>query len=106
MDEDRAAAYAFHGMLPLIFEGTRRNVSLAAWLHDMESMFRICHIAAHLQVPLASRCLELDARLWWRTIGVLAILGGSWEEFRALIIARYGLLPDRDAAMPYRDPEI
>ncbi|GMN31436.1 hypothetical protein TIFTF001_044578 [Ficus carica] len=61
---------------------------------------------AHLQVPLASRCLALDARLWWRTIREPAILGGSWEEFRALTIARYGRLPDEDAIMPYRDPEI
>ncbi|GMN60605.1 hypothetical protein TIFTF001_029693 [Ficus carica] len=106
MDEDHTAAYAFHGMLPLIFDGTRRTVSLAAWLHDMESIFRICHIAAHLQVPIASRFLALDARLWWRTIGEPKNLGGSWEEFCALIIARYGPLPDGDAVMPYRDPEI
>ena len=44
MDEDRGAAYAFF---------TRGTVSLAAWLHDMESIFRICHIQPHLQVPLA-----------------------------------------------------
>ncbi|GMN65764.1 hypothetical protein TIFTF001_034870 [Ficus carica] len=64
------------------------------------------HSHSHLQVPLASRCVALDARLWWRTIREPAILGGSWEEFRALTIARYGPLPDKDAVMPYRDPEI
>ncbi|GMN60341.1 hypothetical protein TIFTF001_029433 [Ficus carica] len=104
MDEDRAAAYVFHGMLPLIFDGTRRTVSLAAWLHDMESIFRICHIEAYLQVSLASRCLAMDARLWWRTIGEPEIPGGLWEDFHTLIIARYRPLPDRDAAMPYQDP--
>ncbi|GMN73304.1 hypothetical protein TIFTF001_053673 [Ficus carica] len=32
--------------------------------------------------------------------------GESWAEFRALIIARYGPLPDEDADVPYRDPKI
>ncbi|GMN31595.1 hypothetical protein TIFTF001_044596 [Ficus carica] len=106
MDTDHAAAYAFHGMLPLIFDGTRRIVLLAAWLHDMESVFRICHIKAHFQVPLASRCLAVDARLWWRTIGEPTIPGRSWEDFRTQIIARYGPLPEGDATMPDRDPKV
>ncbi|GMN25401.1 hypothetical protein TIFTF001_040707 [Ficus carica] len=67
MDEDRGTAFAFFMMSPLIFDGTRRTVTLAAWLHDMEAIFRICHIQPHLQVSLASRCLAVDARLWWRT---------------------------------------
>ncbi|GMN60343.1 hypothetical protein TIFTF001_029438 [Ficus carica] len=48
----------------------------------------------------------MDARLWWRTIGEPEIPGGSWEDFRTLIIIRYGPLLDRDTAMPYRDTEI
>ena len=32
--------------------------------------------------------------------------GGTWVDFRALMIARYGPLPDEDAYMPYRDPKI
>ena len=106
MDADRAAANAFHGMLPLIFDGTAQTVTLAAWLHDMEAIFRIGHIGAHLQVPLASRCLARDARLWWRYIGEPALLGGSWEEFRTLIIERYGPILEKDVTIPYRDPAI
>ncbi|GMN53176.1 hypothetical protein TIFTF001_022318 [Ficus carica] len=106
MDGDRDAAYAFYGMLPLIFDGTRRTVSLAGWLHDMESIFRICHIEAHLQVSLASRCLAVDARLWWMSLGESAIPGGSWADFRALIIAYYGPLPNKEADIPYRDTDI
>ncbi|GMN60871.1 hypothetical protein TIFTF001_029964 [Ficus carica] len=77
VDDDRDAAYTFYGMQPLVFDGTRYTVSLAGWLYDMEMIFRICHIAAYLQA-----------------------------EFRALIIARYGPLPNEDADLPYRDLEI
>ncbi|GMN31553.1 hypothetical protein TIFTF001_044589 [Ficus carica] len=62
MDEDRDAALVFYGMQPLIFDGTRQTVSLAGWLYDMETIFRICDIEARLQVLLASRCLARDAR--------------------------------------------
>ena len=48
MDADRAAADAFHRMVPLIYDGTTRTVSLSGWLYDMESIFQICHIEAHL----------------------------------------------------------
>ncbi|GMN44758.1 hypothetical protein TIFTF001_013949 [Ficus carica] len=96
---------------------TTRHVTLAeqklttyiyvvGWLHDMESIFRICHIEAHLQVPLASQYLAVDARLWWMSLGESAIPGGSWADFRALIIARYEPLPDEEANMSYRDPDI
>ncbi|GMN66027.1 hypothetical protein TIFTF001_035091 [Ficus carica] len=106
MDEDRDAAFAFYGMQPLIFDGTRQTVSLAGWLYDMEMIFRTCHIEARLQVLLASRCLAGDARLWWLTQGESAIQGGSWADFCALIIARYGPLHDEEANMSYRDPNI
>ncbi|GMN20109.1 hypothetical protein TIFTF001_050988, partial [Ficus carica] len=72
----------------------------------MEMIFRICHIEAYLQVPLASQCLPRDARLWWKTLGERAMPGDSWAEFRALIIASYGPLPNEDADLPYCDPEI
>ncbi|GMN28867.1 hypothetical protein TIFTF001_050569, partial [Ficus carica] len=106
VDDDRDAAYTFYGMQPLVFDGTRNTVSLAVWLYDMERIFQICHIEAYLQVPLASRCLARDARLWWMTLGEQAMQGDSWAEFRALIIARYEPLPNEDADLPYRDPEI
>ncbi|GMN19041.1 hypothetical protein TIFTF001_039709 [Ficus carica] len=72
----------------------------------MESIFRICHIETHLQVLLVTRCLAVEARVWWMTIGEPAMPGGTWVDFRALITVRYGLPPDEDANMPYRDPEI
>ncbi|GMN68679.1 hypothetical protein TIFTF001_037735 [Ficus carica] len=106
MDDDRDAALVFYGMQPMLFDGTQRTVSLAGWLYDMESIFRICHIEAHLQVLLATRCLAVEARVWWMTIGEPAMQGGTWVDFRALITVRYGLLPNEDANMPARDPEI
>ncbi|GMN60800.1 hypothetical protein TIFTF001_029884 [Ficus carica] len=106
MDEDRDAALVFYGMQPLLFDGTRRTVSLVGWLYDMESIFRICQIEAHLQVLLATRCLAVDARIWWITVGEPAMPGGTWVNFRTVITERYGPLPDEDANMPYRDPEI
>ncbi|GMN70239.1 hypothetical protein TIFTF001_039283 [Ficus carica] len=96
VDEDRDVAYTFHGMQPLIFNGTRQTVSLSGWLHDMESIFRICYIEAYLKVPLASRCLAVIGRLWWMILGEPAIQGGSWADFRTLIIAHYGPLPDEE----------
>ncbi|GMN66405.1 hypothetical protein TIFTF001_035472 [Ficus carica] len=106
MDEDRDAALVFYGMQPLLFDGTRRTVSLVGWLYDMESIFRICQIEAHLQVLLATRCLAVDARIWWITAGEPAMPGGTWVNIRAIITERYGPLPDEDANMPYWDPEI
>ncbi|GMN68258.1 hypothetical protein TIFTF001_037315 [Ficus carica] len=77
MDEDRDAALVFYGMQPVLFDGTRKTVSLAGCLYDMELIFR---------EP--------------------AIPGGSWADFHVLIIACYGPLLDKEANMPYRDPEI
>ncbi|GMN30328.1 hypothetical protein TIFTF001_041441 [Ficus carica] len=76
MDDDRDAALVFYGMQPLLFDGTRRTVSLTGWL------------------------------MWWITIGEPAMPGGTWADFRTLITARYGPLPNEDANMPARDPEI
>ncbi|GMN64291.1 hypothetical protein TIFTF001_033359 [Ficus carica] len=106
VDEDRDAALVFYELQALLFNGTRRTASLAAWLYDMESIFRIWHIEARLQVSLASRCLVADARLWWMTLGERAMPSRSWADFRALMIVRYGPLLVEDAYMPYRDPEI
>ncbi|GMN28762.1 hypothetical protein TIFTF001_049472 [Ficus carica] len=106
MDEDRGAAYAFFMKSLLMFDGTRRTVTLAAWLHDIEAIFRICHIQPHLQVSLASRCLAIDARLWWRTQGEREVQGGPWENFRNVITARFGPPLEEDAGIHYRDPEI
>ncbi|GMN64586.1 hypothetical protein TIFTF001_033654 [Ficus carica] len=68
VDEDQDAVTSFYESHPLLFDGTRRTVSLAAWLYDMELIFRTCHIEARLQVSLASRCLVADARLWWMAL--------------------------------------
>ncbi|GMN53175.1 hypothetical protein TIFTF001_022312 [Ficus carica] len=106
MDDDRAAAYAFHGMLPLIFDKTRRTVSLAGWLQDMELIFRICHIEAHLQVLLASRCLAVDV---FRRAGdsrridamlphIPRDLGNP--ELQALHLPRVGLPPEVKQLVP------
>ncbi|GMN70176.1 hypothetical protein TIFTF001_039221 [Ficus carica] len=32
--------------------------------------------------------------------------GGSWAEFHALLTVRYGPLPNEDANVPGRDPDI
>ena len=61
---------------------------------------------ARLQVLLATRCLAVEARMWWITIGEPAMPGDTWADFQALITARYGPLPNEDANMPARDPEI
>ena len=106
VNENRDVALVFYGMQPLIYDGTRRTMSIIGWLYDMESIFRICHIEARLQVLLANRCLAGDARLWWLTLGEPAIPGGSWADFCVLIIARYRPLPDELANMPYHDIEI
>ena len=50
--------------------------------------------------------LVLDGRLWWMTLGERAMPSRSWADFCALMIARYGPLPDEDVDRPYRDPEI
>ena len=72
----------------------------------MESIFTLSHMEAHLKVILATRCLAAEARMWWMTIGEPAMPGGSWADFRALISARYGLMPNEDANVPARDPAI
>ncbi|GMN68984.1 hypothetical protein TIFTF001_038033 [Ficus carica] len=106
VDEDRYAAWIFQGMSPLLFDRTRRTMSPAGWLNDMETIFRVCHIEAHFQVMLASRCLAGNARLWWLTLGLPDVQGLAWVDFRAFILVRFGPLPDEGANRTYRDPEI
>ncbi|GMN64277.1 hypothetical protein TIFTF001_033346 [Ficus carica] len=106
VDEDRDAVTSFYESHPLIFDGTRRTVSIAAWLYDMELIFRICHIEARLQVSLASRCFAADARLWWMTLGEREMPSRTWVHFRMLVIAHYGPVLDEGADAPYRNPEI
>ena len=55
IEEDHKASLAFLGMEPHTFDGTQGVAALAEWLHDMETIFSLCHIGAHLQVILASR---------------------------------------------------
>ncbi|GMN69468.1 hypothetical protein TIFTF001_038517 [Ficus carica] len=106
VDADREAISSFYEARPLYYDGTRQPVSLAAWLHDMELIFHLCHIEASLRVSLACRCLVADARLWWLTIGERALLSRTWADFRTLMIERFGPLPGEGADAPYRDPEI
>ena len=54
IDDDREAALLFYKSHPLLFDGRRRTVSVAAWLYDMEPIFQICHI------------LRLGFRFLWR----------------------------------------
>ncbi|GMN70260.1 hypothetical protein TIFTF001_039304 [Ficus carica] len=86
VEEDREAVTSFYESFPLVFDSTRRTVSLAAWLYDMELIFRTSHIQAPLQVSLASRCLRADARLWWMTLGEQAMPERTWGHFRTLVI--------------------
>lgn len=74
IDEDREASLAFWEMEPRTFNATQGAAALAEWLHDMETIFRLCHIGAHLQVMLASRRLTGEARLWWLSMGDPGIL--------------------------------
>ncbi|GMN27760.1 hypothetical protein TIFTF001_044157 [Ficus carica] len=106
VDEDRDATALFYESHPLLFDGTHRTASLSAWLYDMETIFHIYHIEAHLQVSLAYRCLVADARLWWITLGERAMPDRTWAHFRTLVIARFGPIPDEGADGQYRDPEI
>ncbi|GMN60416.1 hypothetical protein TIFTF001_029527 [Ficus carica] len=106
VDTDRDAVTSFYESHPLLFDGTRRSVSVAAWLYDMELIFHICHIEAHLQVSLASRCLIAAARLWWMTLGERQMPNRTWAHFRTTVLARYGPIPNEGAGEPYRDPEI
>ncbi|GMN64407.1 hypothetical protein TIFTF001_033489 [Ficus carica] len=72
----------------------------------METIFRVCHIEAHFQVVLASRCLAGNARLWWLTLGLPDVQGLAWTDLCAFILACFRPLPDEGANRPYRDPEI
>jgi hypothetical protein len=104
--EDRRSVASFFESQPLLFDDTRRTVSLSVWLYDTELIFRTSHIAEHLQVSLASRSLVADARLWWMTWGERSLPERTWAHFRVLMIARYGPILEEGADEPYRDPEI
>ncbi|GMN64412.1 hypothetical protein TIFTF001_033482 [Ficus carica] len=69
IEEDREASLAFWEMEPRTYDGSQGAADLAEWLHDMETIFRLCHVGAHLQVMVASRRLMGEARLWWLSLG-------------------------------------
>ncbi|GMN38056.1 hypothetical protein TIFTF001_042747 [Ficus carica] len=104
--EDQRSITSFYKSQPPLFDGTRRTVSLSAWLYDKQLIFHTSHIVERLQVSLASRCLVVDARLWWMTHGERPLPDRTWAHFRALVIARYGPIPGEGAGEPYHDPEI
>ena len=83
INADRVTAAAFYGSRPLLYDGTRRSVSVSAWLYDMEMIFYTCHIEDRLQVSLASRCLIADSRLWWMTFGEGQMPSRTRAHFRA-----------------------
>ncbi|GMN64572.1 hypothetical protein TIFTF001_033646 [Ficus carica] len=89
IDEDRDASLAFWEMEPGTFDGTQGPAALAEWLHDMETIFILCHIGAHLQVLLASRRLTGEAHLWWLSLEDPRIPMDVWTNFRSLIMRRY-----------------
>ncbi|GMN53252.1 hypothetical protein TIFTF001_022406 [Ficus carica] len=48
IEENREASLIFWGMELHTFDGTQGAAILAEWLHDMEILFILCHIGAHL----------------------------------------------------------
>ncbi|GMN21620.1 hypothetical protein TIFTF001_045522 [Ficus carica] len=106
VEEDRRSVSAFYKLRPLLFDGTPRTVALSGWLYDLEMIFHLCHVEAHLRVSLASRCLAADARLWWMTTGEGTLPDRTWPHFRTCMINRYGPVPEEGIEEPYRDPEI
>ncbi|GMN19710.1 hypothetical protein TIFTF001_049943 [Ficus carica] len=106
IEEDREASLVFWEMEPRTFDVTQGAAALAEWLHDMETIFRLCHVRAHLQVMLASRRLMGEARVWWLSLGDPGVPTDVWRNFRYLIILRYGPLPGEGFDVHHRDPEI
>ncbi|GMN58698.1 hypothetical protein TIFTF001_027787 [Ficus carica] len=100
IEEDRKASLAFSGMEPCTFDGTQGAAALAEWLHDMETIFSLCHIGVHLQVMLASRRLVGEARIWWLSLGDPEI------PRNALHILRDGLSPEVRQFTPLRTIEM
>ncbi|GMN73067.1 hypothetical protein TIFTF001_054820, partial [Ficus carica] len=47
------------------------SIGLKEWLHDMETLFRFCHVGTHLQDMLASRRLVEEALARCFDIGYL-----------------------------------
>ncbi|GMN32614.1 hypothetical protein TIFTF001_053525 [Ficus carica] len=47
------------------------SIGLKEWLHDMETLFRFCHVGTHLQDMLASRRLVEEALARCLDIGYL-----------------------------------
>ncbi|GMN69921.1 hypothetical protein TIFTF001_038966 [Ficus carica] len=93
IEKDCEVSLAFWGMAPHLFDGTQEAAVFAKWLHDMEILFQLCDIGAHLQVMLASRCLIKEACAWWLNIGSPEVPKDTWTSFRALITLRFGPLP-------------
>ena len=83
IEEDQEASLVFLGTEPRAFDRTQVAVTLAEWLHDMETIIRLCHIGAHLQVMLTTRHLIGEARIWWLSLGDLEILRDVWMNFQA-----------------------
>ena len=96
VEEDRDAVAAFYGAQPLLFDSTRRSVSIGSRLHDREWVFQMCHMEDHLQVSPTSRCFMGDFRLWWVTLGEPQVASRTWAQFQTVVLARYGTMPDEE----------
>ncbi|GMN64233.1 hypothetical protein TIFTF001_033318 [Ficus carica] len=88
VDEDRDAVTSFYESHPLIVDGTRRTVSVAAWLYDMELIFFICHIEARLQETMSHYCRRFQEAMLPHIPQEL-----HSPELQALVILRNGLPP-------------
>ena len=106
VDADREATITFYRLMPLLYDSTPYTAPLMVWLHDMEAIFQIGHIEAHLQVILASRSLVGNAQLWWITTGERELPSRTWVDFRAMMIVHFAQVANQEADAPYRDHEI
>ena len=106
VDADREAAVTFYRLQPMYYDGTQHTVSLMAWLHDLEALYEIGHIEAHLRVTLASRLLIGNALLWWITTGERNLPSRTWADFREMMITHFAQVADQGENAPYRDQEI
>ena len=66
VEADRDAGRAFVDMEPYTFGGGPNAADLTTWTHQVECYFQVCHVPAHLQVPLAASLLRGPAIDWWR----------------------------------------
>ncbi|GMN70307.1 hypothetical protein TIFTF001_039351 [Ficus carica] len=99
VDENCDTALVFHGMNPLLIDGTRKTISLAGWLEDMEIIFRVCHIesapsssASHTLWASATKGFRIQCYYGGRDNSIYGISSGPEHD--------YLLAPIDDAGIP------